>query len=149
MFVAALYIVEPCLLYENVRIVFLNRMGGYDYFTFNKDKKRTVAINRTEYKQVLDIAYEFGDRGDVVLAQDVQYTFTLNSDWISEETYLWLEELVTSPEVYIVTFLDSKYKLDPIVITDTSYVIKTRLRDKIFNLTLNYKLAYPVNVANL
>jgi len=124
-------------------------MGGYDYFTFNKDKKRTVAINRTEYKQVLDIAYEFGDRGDVVLAQDVQYTFTLNSDWISEETYLWLEELVTSPEVYIVTFLDSKYKLDPIVITDTSYVIKTRLRDKIFNLTLNYKLAYPVNVANL
>ncbi len=142
-------IVEPCLLYENVRIVFLNRMGGYDYFTFNKDKKRTVAINRTEYKQVLDIAYEFGDRGDVVLAQDVQYTFTLNSDWISEETYLWLEELVTSPEVYIVTLLDSKYKLDPIVITDTSYVIKTRLRDRIFNLTLNYKLAYPVNVANL
>ena len=142
-------IVQPCLIYENVRIMFLNRLGGYEYFTFNKDNKKTVAVNRTEYKKVLDINYSYGDRGQTVLAQDVQYTFTLNSDWITESTYKWLEELTTSPEVYIVELIEGVYRLNPIVITDTSYVIKTQLRDRVFNLALSYKLAYPINVANL
>jgi hypothetical protein len=137
-----------CSLYDTVRMVFLNRMGGYDYFSFTKDNKKTVNINRTEYKQVLQPDYSIGDRGDTVLAQDVQYTFTVNSNWITEGEYAWLEELVTSPEVYYITEDYGSPLLIPIVITDTNYAIKTQLRDKLFNLTINYKLSYPINVAN-
>lgn len=135
---------RTCTVYDTVRVVFLNRMGGYDYFTFTQDNKKTVNINRSEYNQVLDPEYNFGNRGDTVLAQDVQYTFQLNSNWISEAEYNWLEELITSPEVFYI----EGGRLAPIVITDTSYVVKTALRDRIFNLTINYKLSYPINVAN-
>jgi len=134
-----------CSLYTNVRIVFLNRMGGYDYWTFDRDNKRTVNINRTEYKKVLRPNYGIGERGQTTLAQDVQHTFSLNSNWISEEDYAYLEELISSPNVYIV---ESNGGLTPINITDTSYQIKTQLRDKLFNLTINYKLSYGINIQN-
>jgi len=136
---------NTCSLYPSVRIVFLNRMGGYDYWTFDRDNKKTVNVNRTEYKKVLRPNYGIGERGQTTLSQDVQYTFSLNSNWISESDYGYLEELVTSPNVYIA---ESNGNLTPINITDTSYQIKTQLRDKLFNLTINYKLSYSINVAN-
>lgn len=139
---------RTCTLYTPIRVVFLNRMGGYDYFTFTQDNKKTVNVNRTEFKKVLDPEYNFGNRGDTVLAQDVQYTYTLNSNWITENEYNWLEELITSPEVYYITTDYASPRLAPIIITDTSYTVKTALRDKLFNLTINYKLSYPINVAN-
>lgn len=134
-----------CSIYPNVRIVFLNRMGGYDYWTFDRDNKRTVNINRTEYKKVLRPNYGIGERGQTTLAQDVQHTFSLNSNWVSESDYAYLEELISSPNVYIV---ESNGELTPINITDTSYQIKTQLRDKLFNLTINYKLSYGINIQN-
>ncbi len=136
---------NTCSLYPNVRIVFLNRMGGYDYWTFDRDNKKTVNINRTEYKKVLRPNYGIGERGQTTLAQDVQHTFTLNSNWVSEGDYAYLEELISSPNVYIV---EANGQLTPINITDTSYQVKTQLRDKLFNLTINYKLSYNINIQN-
>jgi hypothetical protein len=137
---------RSCSLYEDVRVVFLNRMGGYDYWTFDKDNKKTVNINRTEYKKVLRPVYSFSERGQTTLSQDVQHTFSLNSNWISESDYAYLEELISSPNVYIVRYFDGA--LIPINITDTSYSVKTQLRDKLFNLTINYKLSYGINIQN-
>lgn len=133
---------RDCSLYDDVRIVFLNRMGGYDYWTFNKDNKRTVNINRSEYKRVLGPNYNIGERGQTTLSQDVNHVFSLNSNWISESDYAYLEELISSEDIYIV---ENNASLTPINITDTSYVIKTQLRDNLFNLTINYKLSYNIN----
>jgi hypothetical protein len=132
-----------CSLYPDVRLVFLNKMGGYDYWTFDRDNKKTVNINRTEYKKVLMPDYVIGDRGQTPLATDAQYVYTLNSNWVSEYDCQFLEELIHSPNVYIV---NSDESLTPIVITDSNYVIKTQLRDRLFNLTINYKLSYNLNI---
>ena len=121
-------------------------MGGYDWWTFDRDNKKTVNINRTEYKRVLSPAYSISERGQTTLSQDVQHTFSLNSNWISESDYAYLEELISSPDVYIVRYNDGA--LIPINITDTSYSVKTQLRDKLFNLTINYKLSYSINIQN-
>lgn len=134
-----------CSLYPSVRLVFLNRMGGFDYWTFNKDNKKTVNIQRNEYKKVLEPFYTIGDRGYTTIYQDVQYSFSLNSDWITEYDYAYLEELVTSPNIYIV---NSDATLTPINIIDTSYTVKTQLRDKLFNLNINYKLSNNINIQN-
>jgi hypothetical protein len=134
-----------CTPYENIRLVFLNRMGGYDYWTFDRDLKRNVSISRSEYKKVLEPFYNIGDRGYTTIHQDVQYTYTLNSNWISEYDYAYLEELITSPDVYI---LNSDGTLTPINITDTSYSIKTQFREQLFNMVINYKLSNNINVPN-
>ena len=156
---------NPCSKYQNFRIKFLNRQGSWAYWNFYRDQKQVSQITRTEYTKPL--MYDFNIdhtvsnysvsklRGQAILSTDVQETFTLNSDWITEDAYAYLQQLVTSPEAYI--FYDSYTQIDgttltavniPIMITDTSYTYKTRNRENIFNLTINYKYAYSTKIQN-
>ena len=78
------------------------------------------------------------------MSGNVEKTLTANTNWISETEYEFLSELIESPEVYIMKSyapLGASYSPVAVVITDTSYEIKTAVRDSIFNLTINYKMA--------
>ena len=123
-----------CSNYENNRICFLNRAGGYDYFNFKLDSKRSINVTRTEYDRVLDYNYTIGSRGRTILSQKGDITRTIVSDWITEKESIWLEELLTSPEVFI---LSGVTKL-PIIITDNSYEVKTVLRNSLFHVRFYY-----------
>lgn len=137
-------IVPNCSQYENVRVLWLNRLGGIDYFNFNKDKKKVVNTNKVEWKRQLPWNYSIGDRENSILSQDITESFTLNSNWITENESIFLQELITSPEVYI----EEGNNLYPITITDQNYEVKTVLRNKLFNLTINYKNSYDINIQN-
>lgn len=144
---------NQCSNYEKVRLCFLNRAGGFEYFNFTLDSKRTVNISRIEYEKVLAYNYTIGDRGKTILAQKAEPKMMINSNWITEKESYWLEELLTSPEVYVLgnsstlNTAATGYKL-PIVITDNSYEVKTYLRNQVFNLQLNFKYAYDLNLQN-
>jgi len=154
-----------CSRYENMRIKFMNRQGSWSYFNFNKDNKQTSNIKRTEYKQPFQYDYSVnssssgfslgGQRGQNLLSLAINDTFTLNSDWISEDMYSYLQQLVTSPQVFI--FYDTYTLSDntkltgvniPIILTDNTYQYKTINRERIFNLVINYKYAYDTNIQN-
>ena len=90
-----------CTNYEKQRIVFLNRLGGWDYFNFTLDSKRSLSVSRTEYEKVLNWNYNIGDRGKTILSQKAEEKMTMNSNWITEADSIWLEELITSPEVFL------------------------------------------------
>jgi hypothetical protein len=137
-------VVSPCTLYDKYRICWMNRMGGYDYFNFNLDSKRVIDVARTEYTKTLSRSYAVGDRGDQVIATRADITYLINSDWITEEDSIWLESLITSPDVY---HLDILNKL-PIMVLDTNYETKTYLRNQIFNMQLNFRYAYRINLQN-
>jgi hypothetical protein len=137
-------IVEDCSPYEKYRISFMNRMGGYDYFNFTLDSKRVVDVQRTEYTKQLKRDYAVGDRGDQVIATRTDQTYLINSNWITEEDSVWLEEMITSPDVYHLSGLN---KL-PIMVLDTNYETKTYLRNQIFNMQLNFRYAYRINLQN-
>jgi hypothetical protein len=142
-----------CSNYEKVRVTFLNRAGGFDYFNFTLDSKRSVSVSRTEYEQVLAYNYSVGDRGKTILAQTAEPKMTITSNWITEKESMWLEELITSPEVFVLgnsstlNTAATGYKL-PIIVTDNSYEVKTYLRNQVFNLQLNFKYAYDLNLQN-
>jgi len=87
-----------------------------------------------------------GLRGQAILSSNVNETFVLNSDWITQDDYAFLNQLITSPEVYI--YDDTTGNNTPIIITDNSYVFKTTFRDKLFNLTISYKYAFDTNLQN-
>lgn len=148
------YIDRTCSIYEPVQIVFKNRLGSWDYFTFTQDNKKRHSINRNLYKQQLnyanieameyDIYINGFTRGNTIISSKIEEEFTLNSNWISEIEYEWLSELVESTNVYISEYnplFPNYICYTPIIITDTSYDFKTFNRDQIFNLTINYKLA--------
>lgn len=135
---------RQCSNYETQRLVFLNRLGGFDYFSFTLDAKKSISVSKTEYEKILNYNYTVGDRGKTVLAQKAEARMTINSNWITENESIWLEQLLTSPEVYVLT---TNTKL-PIIITDNSYEVKTYLRNQVFNLIVNYKFAYDINLQN-
>lgn len=138
---------RSCSVYVNTRLMFLNRQGAFDYWNFQLDNKRTNSISRTEYKQELGFTYNIGDRGRTVLAQKVTEEHNVNTNWITEEQYYYLSELVSSPEVYVID--ENNGNAYPVIITDTSYEFKTYNRDKLFNLTVSYSMAYPVETQNM
>ena len=79
------------------------------------------------------------------MAQKGEIKMTMNSNWITENDAIWLEELLTAPDVYILTTNNTKV---PIIITDNTYEVKTALRNQMFNLVLNYKFANDINLQN-
>jgi hypothetical protein len=138
-------IVPNCSPYDNYRIVFLNRVGGYEYFDFKMNHKKTTEIEKTEYGKVLDWNYSMGERGRDILSVKATENFEINSDWVSEDEAEWLEQLFTSPDVYVIR----NNELYPIIITDRQYQSKNQLREQIFNITVNFKFAFDINLQNL
>lgn len=144
---------RTCSSYDKTRICFLNRRGGFDYFNFTLDNKKQIEIKRTEYQKELAWNYSIGDRGQSILSQDSTTKHTAVSNWISENESIWLEELLTSPEVYVLGNTSvlggasTGYKL-PIILTDSNYEVKTYMRNQVFNLTLNYRMANDLNLQN-
>jgi len=135
---------NKCTQYERVRLMWLNRHGGWDYYTFTKDSKKTLEVQRTQYTKTLKWDYAVGDRGDTILAQKGKENYLINSDWVTEYEAEWMQELFSSPEVYHLSGTD---KL-PVVILDNTYTVQTYLRDQIFNIQVNYRYAYNVNLQN-
>lgn len=149
-------IVKNDSVYDNVRVCFLNRVGGYDFFNFNYDSKYSIDIKRKEYTKTLSPNYMVGDRGRSIMSMDVKEQFIINTDWISEYDYGFLEELITSPEVFILkeetgsgvggrtttTYINKI----PIIITDNSYEKKTLFRDQLFNMKLTFEYAFSKNI---
>ncbi len=138
---------SSCSIFPNIRIMFLNRDGGYDYWNFIMNSQKISNIERKEFKRLLPYNYKNGDRQSTVYDEMINETYIINSDWVSEDEYTYLEQLVISPDVYVVD--ETNNLLIPIVILDATYESKSAYREKIFNLVLNYKLSYNINIQNL
>ena len=165
-------IVNNCSVYDNVRIAFRNRYGAFEFWNFNLDSKNTMSVSRKEYKKNLPYQYDIGARQQSIYSQEVMDSWSVNTDWIDEYDYKHLKQLISSNEVYLID--ETSYYLKtgstlyewiedgsgefeaggydvlkyPIIITDTSYEVKTAYRNKQFNLTLNYKMANPIITQN-
>lgn len=138
-----------CSPYPKIRLCWLNRLGGFDYYTFNFKSKNTMSAERTEFKRELRWNYNVGERQDYVLTTKVDEMWQISSDFITENESNWLKELLSSPEVYLMKsegFVGPYTGITtlPIIITDNSYEVKTYLTDKLFAFTINFKYAYPI-----
>ena len=137
-------LVDNCSRYEKRRLQFLNKLGGYDFFDFTMVSKEASDIERSTYKKSLgtygssSFTYTANDRGYSQFHTRIKDKVSIQSDWVRESVYEWLEELVTSPDVY----LDDGTTLIPINITNTSFERKKEVNEKLFNLQLEYTLSY-------
>jgi hypothetical protein len=128
------------------RFHFLNKKGGFDSFTFYRADSKSVRIQRDSYKKGADsfsnsttYGYGTGARTNIAYNTKLTDTITVLSDWIDEETSTWLEQLISSPEVYLV---DATYGLVAINISNSSYDFKQEETQKLFNLRINFTYSY-------
>lgn len=138
-------VVTNCSRYEKRRLQFLNKLGGYDFFNFTLVSHENMDIERSNYKKNLgsyananSYVYSPNDRSISQFYTKIKDRVSLQSDWVTETQLIWLEELVTSPDV----LLDNGTYLIPINITNTSFERKKVVNEKLFNLTIEYTLSY-------
>lgn len=145
------YMDTECHRYDTKRLHWLNKLGGWDSFTFTLVSLNTSKVTTSDYQR---------ERGDWNTAgTDWQYTLyhgqdmafnkyatdqlVLNSDWIHESVQNWLvRDLYESPKVYLET---TPGAFEPVRITNEAYQQKQRRVDGLLRETVNIERTYNYN----
>lgn len=131
-----------CSIYNNVRLMWLNSYGAFDFFNFRLDDHKTLNVTKNEYKQILAFNYTTGARERTVISQEVIEQHVVNTDWVTEDIQNFVLGIKYSPEVYIIN--ETTLLAYPVIVTDTDVDYKTAYRDQIFNVTLTYETSYSI-----
>jgi hypothetical protein len=134
-----------------VSLHFLNKLGGYDTFQFRLVNRRSAQVEKKSYSQ-MEWQYNSGSMtrynankvinpGNQTFAVSETVSFKLTSDYINQTDYLWLKDLITSPEVY---YENGGYYY-PVAIGTNTWDEKIRAADKMFNFELNVQFAQKIN----
>ena len=135
--------------YEGIRLTWLNQWGGWDYYTFNMKSTKSITTNKSSWTQLGGTwnetsykisGYKGGTKNFRVNATE---RIKLNTDFVAEAEGVWFEELINSPEVYIVNeysedktnAITNKY-VEPVRLTTSSYIKKTRANDRLMQYTI-------------
>jgi len=130
---------------------FLNKLGGYDSFAFRLLNKRSAQVEKKSFEQ-MTWQYSGGsmsrynankviNAGSNTFAVKENVSFKLVSDYINQTDYLWMKDLITSPEVY---YEQGGYYY-PVSIKGSTWEEKNRIADKMFNFELNVEFAQKIN----
>lgn len=90
-----------CPLKYAYRLWWLNRLGGFDSIAVPLRHTRSVPVSRTTFEKRLPTGHTLLDRGESVIEVNARGNLVFNTNWITEDEARWLEELFTSPEVYL------------------------------------------------
>jgi hypothetical protein len=132
---------------RNYRLIFKNQFGGFDAFNFMGQYERSMEIKKDYYRTIGGewasgrFGYAVNYRSEKQYNTIVQDVFKVYSGWITEKESNWLNELVASPEVYVVYPYTSE-RLATCTIIDTNYTYKTTSRDQLFNLEISFRPSF-------
>lgn len=138
-----------------VMIHFLNSLGGFESFLFSGVNRINTNIERQSINKLglittltssgidrdvsIDRVYN-NTLGEVKTnyANTMTHKMKLVSDYISETDFLWLRELLASPQVY--AQIDNNVLMIPVTVETSDWAEKKRGADKIFNLEIDILL---------
>ena len=128
-------------------MTWLNPFGTWDYYTFTKKSVRSLSTNRSSYTQLegswnestyMIDGFKGGKKNFRVNTKEM---IRINTDYLIDEDAVWFEDLINSPEVYLLNGFSSdssgmvnKY-VEPVTITTSSYTRKTKANDKLIQYT--------------
>ena len=134
--------------FEGIRLTWLNQWGAWDYYTFNMKSVKSLTTNRSTYTQQSGTwnsdtfrinGYKGGEKNFRVNSTE---RIKMNTDFVDEATGVWFEELINSPEVYVLNGFqtDATYSalntyVEPVRLTTSSYTRKTIANDKLMQYT--------------
>lgn len=139
---------EPCNDYPHVQFAWQNSYGYRDYFTFTKKvNHKTKTKNNNFLKGAADYnsnnySVDLQDRGYTTYSQKIENTFEVTSGYMNDSEAQLLKHLYQSAEVKV-RFSEGPYtgQWVPVIITNTSYTEKTFRKDRLFQYTVNFRLA--------
>ena len=140
--------IADCSKYTPIQLAWVNSLGAWDYYTFElasietlNIQRETITTNYGNWNAGANFTYSQYERGEMVTKIQADKEYTVNSDWLDDEYFVWLQELLMSKDVY---YCNSDGTFNPIILTDNSYEIKNSLNKKLNSLTLKFKLAHKI-----
>jgi hypothetical protein len=131
--------------YEPIRLCWLNQWGAWDYYTFTQKSIKSTSTSGVTYNQLAGTwneslyrpdSYKGGKKAFRVNATE---KITMNSDFVTEDEAVIFEELINSPEVYLLkgyedivetTSVLNQY-VTPVRLLTSSFTKKTIANDKL------------------
>jgi hypothetical protein len=134
--------------FESIRLCWLNQWGAWDYYTFTQKSIRSISTKGSTYEQLAGTWNEAAYRvdsykgGKKAFRVNATEKITMNSDFVSESENDMFEELINSPEVYILegyqtdaSFSALNQYVKPVRLTTSSFTKKTVANDKLIQYT--------------
>lgn len=132
-------------------IHFLNRVGGWDTFKFGLVNKRNSEVQKSSYKksewQLTGSSMSNSDAYNKFNESNVDYNikhtnrYHLVADYINEQNYEWLGQLIASPSVY----MEVQGAYFPVSVRNNNYDYKKLISDKLFNLEIDVEINKNIN----
>ena len=132
--------------YRQYNLHFLNRLGGWDTMKFALVNKRSSEFQRASYRRndwqlsgnTMSNIDVYNKYNETTLNYAIQHKdkYKLISDWVSQQDYEWLAQLVASSICYI----EYQGAYFPVVISDTNYEYKLEISDKLFNFEIEIEV---------
>ena len=124
-----------------LQLMWLNRYGHFDYYRFTAGKTEGLDINRQTYKSWQN---DWGSsnpgvsqyaRGTTDFQVTMTETHVINTGFLNQPDFMFLEELWTANEVYEIT---DDGGLRPINVVNVDFIRKNKGNREITNLELTY-----------
>lgn len=129
---------------NDFHLTFLDRMGSWGSFAFQLRYTETGSVVKQSFNKdvqgsVVDEqwTYDNTEAGLTTYSSIVEKTFTLNTNWISEEMAIYFQELISSPSVY---FWNGEEYL-ACQVMDNTFEVEKKRNKKLFKKTVTIKLA--------
>jgi hypothetical protein len=134
--------------YVPIRLAWLNQWGAWDYYTFTMKSTRMISTKGSTYTQLggtwNDSMYRVHGfkGGKKAFRVNATEKITMNTDFVNEAESEWFEELINSPEVYVLEGYQTDLSqpvlnnyVNPVRLTTSSYTRKTIANDKLIQYT--------------
>jgi hypothetical protein len=140
-----------CHRYDTRRLHWLNKLGGWDSFTFTLVSTNSTKVKTSDYQRergqwdTSGTAWEYTRYHGEQMAFNKYATDTtiLNSDWINESVQQWLvRELYESPKVYLEV---TPGAFEPVKVTNEDFTLKQRRVDGLIREVVNMERTYTYN----
>ena len=135
--------------YDPIRLTWLNQWGVWDYYTFKMKSTKSISTQGSTYQQLEGTwnesiyspsGYRGGKKAFRVNATE---KIVMNTDFVNESESEWFEELINSPEVYILEGYENIVEttsaltqyVTPARLTTSSFTRKTVANDKLMQYT--------------
>jgi hypothetical protein len=134
--------------FESIRLTWLNQWGAWDYYTFNKKSIKSLSTKGSTYTQQSGTwnegtyklnGYKGGQKSFRVNAIE---KIKMNTNFVTEAEGEWFEELINSPEVYVLEGFQTDVSnallnnyVTPVRLITSSYTRKTIANDKLMQYT--------------
>mgnify|MGYP003146962346 CR=1 FL=1 len=142
---------DNCKGFEIRRLAWRNSLGCWDYFNFKMKSTQTLKIDRDSYEAMMgefsqDVySYNNFEGGKKIRRTAAILSETINTDWITEEEAVFLENLMKATKVQLIENDYTTYTV-PVLIKDTNFVKKTDVNNRLkIQYTFKIEYANPIN----